>query len=153
MDSKKCIFGAVGLVLGLISCARVVVGCNFPRARSPVAICFPSERSISRVSSHKSGLRCDQDPETSETQKNEMLEEEELRKRLPLASDKRYNAHKCEETVRGCLSVWFTERNRHLSVVVVVGASISIRTHSDSRLNVVFRVECWFFLSAVLHFF
>ena len=51
-------------------------------------ILFSSERSISGVSSHKSGLRCDQEPKLLRQLTNEMLEEEELRKRLPLASDK-----------------------------------------------------------------
>ena len=75
-----------------------------------------------------SSVRCDQDPKLLNA----------------LASDKCINAHKCEETVRGCTSVWFTERNRHLSVVVV-GAPISMRAHSDSRPYVVFQGECWFF--------
>ena len=35
--------------------------------------------------------------------------------------------------------------NRNLSVVVAVGASITMRAHSDSRQNVVFQGECWFF--------
>ena len=40
--------------------------------------------------------------------------------------------------------MWVTERNRHLSVVVV-GASKSMRAHKDSRLNVVFLGERWLF--------
>ena len=53
-----------------------------------------------------------------------------------------------KESVRRCLSVWCTERSRRLKDVVV-GASISMRAHNDSRLNVVFLGERWFF-SALL---
>ena len=105
---------------------------------------FSSERSTSGASEcrHKSGLRFDQKPKL--LRPNEMQDEKELRKRLLQDSTRHGEMRTSLKSPYDAVCVWFTERDRRLKVVVV-GASISMRAHSDSRMDGVFLGESWFF--------